>query len=115
MQVNEESKIAIPADANDPEDRDVSAAGLERAQVGRRIRMVRQRLGFSQTEFARCYGIPAAMIRQYEIGRTMPPPPYARISGEADFNKRNAGGRLHGARLAEPRRLMFRAHRPGRS
>lgn len=66
--------IALPADPNDPEDFDVSAAGLERAQMGRRIRMIRSRLGLSQTEFAELYGIPVANIRQYEIGRTMPPP-----------------------------------------
>ena len=66
--------IAIPADPNDPEDRDVSLAGLERGQMGRRIRMLRGRLGLSQETFARTYGIPLANIRQYEIGRHMPPP-----------------------------------------
>jgi putative transcriptional regulator len=66
--------IAIAADPADPDDRPVSTAALERAQVGRRIRRLRQRLGFSQAEFARRYGIPVANIRQYEIGRTMPPP-----------------------------------------
>jgi len=71
--MNEET-IAIPADRSDPEDRAVSRAGLERGQMGRRIRKLRERLGLSQTEFSRRYGIPAANIRQYEIGRTMPPP-----------------------------------------
>jgi putative transcriptional regulator len=66
--------IAIPADPNDPEDRDVSVAGLERGQMGRRIRLLRNRLGLSQEGFARTYGIPLANIRQYEIGRHMPPP-----------------------------------------
>jgi putative transcriptional regulator len=66
--------IAIPADPNDPEDRDVSVAGLERGLMGRRIRMLRNRLGMSQDEFARAYGIPVTSIRQYEIGRHMPPP-----------------------------------------
>jgi putative transcriptional regulator len=66
--------IAIPADPNDPEDRDVSVAGLERAHMGRRIRRLRNRLGLSQEAFARTYGIPLANIRQYEIGRHMPPP-----------------------------------------
>ena len=74
MQVNKETIIAIPADPNDPEDRDVSVAGLERAHMGRRIRRLRHRLGLSQGEFARAYGIPVANIRQYEIGRHMPPP-----------------------------------------
>jgi putative transcriptional regulator len=66
--------IAIPADPNDPEDRDVSVAGVERAHMGRRIRRLRSRLGMSQEAFARTYGIPLANIRQYEIGRHMPPP-----------------------------------------
>ena len=72
--MNKETMIAIPADPNDPEDRDVSVAGLERARMGRRIRMLRNRLGMSQEAFARTYGIPLANIRQYEIGRHMPPP-----------------------------------------
>ena len=66
--------IAIPADPNDPEDFHVSVAGVERGQRGRRIRMLRGRLGLSQEGFARTYGIPLANIRQYEIGRHMPPP-----------------------------------------
>ena len=74
MPVNKETMIAIPADPNDPEDFDVSVAGLERAHMGRRIRRLRHRLGLSQDEFARAYGIPVANIRQYEIGRHMPPP-----------------------------------------
>ena len=74
MQVSKESTMALPADPSDPEDFDVSAAGVERAQMGRRVRMLRNRLGLSQVEFAERYGIPVANIRQYEIGRTMPPP-----------------------------------------
>ena len=72
--MNKETTIAIPADPNDPEDRDVSVAGLERGLMGRRIRMLRNRLGLSQDQFAQVYGIPATSIRQYEIGRYMPPP-----------------------------------------
>lgn len=66
--------IAIPADPNDPEDFDVSVAGLERGLMGRRVRKLRNRLGMSQKEFADIFGIPANSIRQYEIGRYMPPP-----------------------------------------
>ena len=66
--------IAIAADPNDPEDFDVSVAGLERGLMGRRIRQLRNKLGLSQEAFARTYGIPLANIRQYEIGRHMPPP-----------------------------------------
>jgi putative transcriptional regulator len=42
--------------------------------MGRRIRKLRMALGLTQAEFATRYGIPLANIRQYEIGRTMPPP-----------------------------------------
>ncbi len=72
--MNKERIIAIEADPNDPEDRAVSVAGLERGLMGREIRLLRHRLGLSQAEFAERYGIPVANIRQYEIGRTMPPP-----------------------------------------
>lgn len=72
--MSKEHIIAIPADQNDPEDRAVSEAGLKRALMGRRIRKLRNRLGLSQSEFATRFGIPLANIRQYEIGRTMPPP-----------------------------------------
>ncbi|MGE3691532.1 MAG: helix-turn-helix domain-containing protein [Novosphingobium sp.] len=72
--MNKETTIAIPADPNDPEDRDVTVAALERGLMGRRIRKLRNRLGMSQQEFADAFGIPAANIRQYEIGRHMPPP-----------------------------------------
>ncbi|MBW8753462.1 MAG: helix-turn-helix domain-containing protein [Sphingomonadales bacterium] len=72
--MNKETTIAIPADPNDPEDFDVTVAALERGLMGRRIRQLRARLGMSQEEFAQAYGIPASSIRQYEIGRHMPPP-----------------------------------------
>ena len=71
---SKETTVAIPADPNDTEDFDVSVAGLERGLMGRRIRMLRNQLGLSQEAFARTYGIPLANIRQYEIGRHMPPP-----------------------------------------
>jgi len=74
MAVNKETTIAIPADPNDPEDFPVSVAGVERGLVGRRIRRLRNRLEMTQEAFARAYGIPLANLRQYEIGRTMPPP-----------------------------------------
>lgn len=72
--VRREPTIAIPPDRSDPEDRPVSHAALERAQMGRRIRRLRTTLGLSQAAFAERYGIPVANIRQYEIGRTLPPP-----------------------------------------
>ncbi len=72
--MSKEPMTAIPAEPADPEDRAVSVAGLERGLMGRRIRQLRQSLGLSQSAFAARYGIPVANIRQYEIGRTMPPP-----------------------------------------
>lgn len=72
--VNEETMIAIPADPNDPEDRAVSVAGLKRAHMGRRFRILRHRLGVTQEQFATTYGIPIHSLRQYEMARYMPPP-----------------------------------------
>lgn len=51
---------------------------LARAVSARRLRSLRARLGLSQTglsqtAFARRYGIPVANLRQYEIGRVLPP------------------------------------------
>ena len=74
MAVHKETMIAIPADPDDPEDFPVSVAALERGLMGRRIRLLRHRLGLTQEGFAERYGIPLAAIRQYEIGRHMPPP-----------------------------------------
>ncbi|WP_255211488.1 helix-turn-helix domain-containing protein [Sphingopyxis granuli] len=94
--MNKETTIAIPADPGDPEDFDVSVAGLERGLMGRRIRMLRNDLGMSQDEFARAYGIPVANIRQYEIGRHMPPPAvraYLKvIAAEPEMTKRAVAG-----------------------
>lgn len=72
--MNKEHIIAIPAEPDDPDDFPVSEAGVERGLMGRRIRKLRVALGLTQAEFAERYGIPLANIRQYEIGRTMPPP-----------------------------------------
>lgn len=72
--MSKEHMIAISADPEDHEDRDVTEADLKRALMGRRIRQLRSKLGLSQSEFATRFGIPLANIKQYEIGRTMPPP-----------------------------------------
>lgn len=71
--MNKETTIAIPADPNDPEDFDVSVAGLERANMGQRFRILRHRLGLTQEQFAKAYGIPVTSLRQYEMARHMPP------------------------------------------
>lgn len=72
--MNKETTIAIPADPNDPEDFDISVAGLERADMGRRFRILRHRLSMTQEQFAKAYGVPLASLRQYEMARYMPPP-----------------------------------------
>lgn len=74
MSVKTKLIIAIEADPADAEDRPVSAEGLAKALQGRRIRRLRHALGLSQAQFAERYGVPLANLRQYEIGRTMPPP-----------------------------------------
>ena len=71
--MNKETTIAIPADPDDPEDFDVSVAGLERANVGQRFRVLRHRLGMTQEQFAKAYGISLASLRHYEMARHMPP------------------------------------------
>ena len=94
--MNEVTTIATPADPNDPEDRPISVAAWKRGVMGRSIRQLRNRLGMSQTEFAATYGIPAASIRQYEIGRYMPPPAtraYLKvIEAEPDVARRAVAG-----------------------
>ncbi len=66
--------IALPADPNDPEDFDVSEAGLERGLLGRRLRRLRTGMGLSLEAFADRYGIPADEYAGYEsVGLTPPP------------------------------------------
>lgn len=72
--MSNKSTIALGADPRDPEDRPVSPEGIAKALAGRKLRQLRTRLGLSQSAFAERYGIPVANIRQYEIGRVMPPP-----------------------------------------
>ena len=66
--------IASPPDPDAPEDCPVSVAGLECGLMGRRVRMLRNKLGLSQEAFAKAYGIPLGNIRQYESGRHVPSP-----------------------------------------
>lgn len=65
--------IVLPADPNDPEDRDVTAEGWERGQRARMIRMTRTDLGLSQTEFANRFRVPVGTLRDWEQARVMPP------------------------------------------
>ena len=72
--MSKEPMTSISADPDDPEDFPVNEAALARGRMGRRIRLLRNALGLTQEQFATRYGIPLANIRQYEIGRNMPPP-----------------------------------------
>lgn len=69
-----DSIVALPADPNDGQDFDVSAAGVERGLLGRELRQLRDRLGLSSEAFAARYGIPAAEYADYERVRLTPPP-----------------------------------------
>lgn len=42
--------------------------------MGNRLRDLRRNLEMSQTQFSRAFGVPLANLRQYELGRHMPPP-----------------------------------------
>lgn len=65
--------IAIPADPNDPEDRDVSYEGVEQGLRAREVRVTRTNLGLTQDEFATRFGIPLGTLRDWEQARSMPP------------------------------------------
>ena len=72
--MNKETVIAIPADPDDPEDFDVTVAGLERGLLARDLRQLRVRLGLSHADFAARYDIPAGDYELYETVQAVPPP-----------------------------------------
>ena len=63
----------LASETGDPEDFDVSATALDRAQKARLIRMARTRLALSQAEFARRFRVPLGTLRDWEQARTTPP------------------------------------------
>lgn len=65
--------IVLPADPSDPEDRDVTAEGLERGQRARLIRKTRTDLGLSQAEFATRFRVPVGTLRDWEQARVTAP------------------------------------------
>lgn len=65
--------IVLPADPSDPEDRNVTAEGLERGQRARLIRRTRTDLGLSQAEFATRFRVPVGTLRDWEQARATPP------------------------------------------
>ena len=66
-------RITLPSDPSDPEDFDVTAGAMDRAQRARLIRTTRTRLGLSQAEFARRFRIPAGTLREWEQARETAP------------------------------------------
>jgi putative transcriptional regulator len=77
--------IVLPADPSDPEDRDVTAEGLERGQRARLIRKTRTDLGLSQVEFATRFRVPVGTLRDWEQARVMAPDfavAYVRVIGQ---------------------------------
>lgn len=78
------NRIVMKADPNDPEDGDVSAEGMERANKARLIRMTRTRLGLSQADFAERFRVPVGTLRDWEQARSMAPDyavAYVRVIG----------------------------------
>lgn len=74
MQVKNDTIIVHPADPSDPEDFDVSAAGLERGLLGRRLRRLLTGMGMGLDAFPGRYGIPVGEYAGYESVRGAPPP-----------------------------------------
>lgn len=70
---NKKNIIVMKADPNDPEDRDVSAEGLERGHKARLVRTTRTRLGLTQEDFARRFRVPVRTLQEWEQARVMPP------------------------------------------
>ena len=58
--------------AADPDNPPSTEEELNRGVAGRRIRLLRGKLGLSQSEFAERYRINVARLRDWEQGRSMP-------------------------------------------
>ncbi|TXN00961.1 helix-turn-helix domain-containing protein [Methylobacterium sp. WL103] len=72
----------LASETSDPEDFDVSATTLDRAQKARLIRMARTSLGLSQGEFALRFRVSLGTLRDWEQARTTAPDfavPYVRV------------------------------------
>jgi putative transcriptional regulator len=65
-----EPPIVLPAD---PEDFDVTAEAMDRAQRARLIRSVRTHLALSQSEFARRFRVPIGTLRDWDQARSTAP------------------------------------------
>ncbi|HEY0833295.1 MAG TPA: helix-turn-helix domain-containing protein [Azospirillum sp.] len=56
----------------DPDAPPLTDEQLDRGVLGRRVRVLRERLALSQTAFAQRFRIPVASLRDWEQGRRMP-------------------------------------------
>jgi putative transcriptional regulator len=62
----------LTAAISDPDCPPATEEQLARAVAGRRVRLLRTRLGLSQEAFAHRYGLPLEMVQAWERGRTKP-------------------------------------------
>jgi putative transcriptional regulator len=62
----------VEAAAADPDNPPLTDEQLARAVFGRRVRLLRDRLGLSQPDFAGRFRIPVASLRDWEQGRRVP-------------------------------------------
>ena len=77
-------RIILPSDPSDPEDFDVTAEAMDRAQRARLIRKTRTDLGLSQAEFAKQFRVPVGTLRDWEQARATAPDfaiAYVRVIG----------------------------------
>ena len=58
--------------ASDPDNPPSTEEELDRGVFGRRIRLLRERLGLSQSAFAERFRLPPGSVRDWEQGRRMP-------------------------------------------
>lgn len=66
---DEEAEAAALAD---PDAQPMSEEALATASFGRRVRLLRERLGLSQQAFAAAFSIPVGTVRDWEQGRGKP-------------------------------------------
>jgi putative transcriptional regulator len=66
---------ARAAALSDPDAQPLSRERLAKMRRVSRVKMLRQRLGMTQAEFARAYHLPLTMLRDWEQHRSLPDAP----------------------------------------
>jgi putative transcriptional regulator len=74
LDARSEAEIAAAA-AADPDNPPLTAARLASARRVVAVAALRRRLGLTQDEFARRYGLPVGTVRDWEQGRSVPDAP----------------------------------------